>query len=133
MKKSRLTIGALARRAGVGVETVRYYQRRKLLATPDRGARGIRYYEDDAVRRLRFIKRAQALGFNLKEVAELLRLNDGKHCAATRTLALRKRGELDDRIQELVAIRGALDQLIDACAGNERALTCPIIAAFASE
>ncbi len=127
-----LTIGALAKRAGVNIETVRYYQRRGLLATPQKALGGIRRYAPDTAQRIRFIKRAQSLGFTLDEVATLLRLNDGKSCASTRQLAERKRAELNTRIAELESIKNALDQLIDACAQKSSARPCPIIATLDS-
>lgn len=133
MTEKPLTIGALAKRAGVNIETVRYYQRRGLLATPQKALGGIRRYASDAAQRIRFIKRAQSLGFTLEEVATLLQLNDGKSCASTRQLAERKRTELNARIAELKAIRSALDELIDACVHKSTARPCPIIESLDAE
>lgn len=85
-----LTIGAFADSAGVNVETIRFYQRKGLLAEPDRPQGGIRRYSDGDVRRVKFIKCAQRLGFNLDEIGELLRLDDGTHCRQASALAERK-------------------------------------------
>ena len=123
-----LTIGKLASEGGVGVETVRYYQRRGLLAEPERGG-GIRRYDDDAVRRLRFIRAAQAAGFTLKEIGVLLALDAVDDRARARELARARIGMLDTRIAELQAARTALARLADDC-GTGTAGPCPILAAF---
>lgn len=120
-----LTIGALARAAGVHIETVRYYQRRGLLPTPPRPPGGIRSYSADTLQRLRFIKRAQEIGFTLREVIDLLRLGD-RHCRQTRTLAESKRADIDGRIRDLKRMQRTLNRLIRACATNPRR-RCPII------
>src|SRR5512145_929634 len=93
-----LRIGALARAAGVGVETIRYYQRRRLLGTPARAFGGQRSYTPDFVDRLRFIKRAQALGFSLADVAALLQLDDGTGHVRARQLAAARLAEIESRI-----------------------------------
>lgn len=127
------TIGALAREVGVGVETVRYYQRRGLLPEPPRptaGARpGVRRYDADALRRLRFIRRAGAAGFTLDEVAQLLALDAGADRPAAFALARTRLAALDARIAELQSARAALFRLADAC-GGEGEGECPILAAF---
>ena len=89
-RQDGMTIGGLAKLAGVGVETVRYYQRIGLMPTPARGYGSVRRYAAANVERLHFIKRAQQLGFTLEEVAHLLRLEDGTHCNEARTLATHK-------------------------------------------
>ncbi|TAM44563.1 MAG: MerR family transcriptional regulator [Gammaproteobacteria bacterium] len=114
-----LTIGRLARAAGVNVETVRYYQRRNLMSRPGR------YYAPEQLARLRFIKRAQELGFTLKEIAELLKL-DGAACGEARGLAERKRADIEARLKDLTAMRKTLDRLLRACASG-RSPACPII------
>jgi MerR family mercuric resistance operon transcriptional regulator len=120
----------VARAAGVNVETVRYYQRLGLLLEPAKPPGGVRRYPPEAIERLRFIKRAQQLGFSLEEVAGLLRLNDGVHCRETRTLAARKLELVESRINDLTTIRRTLRQLIGECdAGDERE-SCPIIASL---
>jgi len=114
-----LTIGKLARSAGVNVETVRYYQRRGLMPHPGR------YYATEQLARLHFIRRAQELGFTLKEIGELLRL-DSAACGEARGLAERKRADIDARLRDLRAMRRTLDRLIRTCASG-RSPACPII------
>lgn len=113
------TIGGLARAAGVHVETVRYYQRRGLMPRPGR------YYPAALLARLRFIRRAQELGFTLKEIAELLRL-DGAACGEAQGLAARKRADIEARMKDLAAMRRALDRVLRACRAGGRA-SCPLI------
>ncbi len=108
------TIGKLAREAGVHVETVRYYQRLGLIPEPAKRDQGYRRYSSDTVARLRFIRRAQRLGFTLKEIGELLELEDGK-CKEARTLAEEKRAVIDAQISDLSAMRKELEKLIRAC------------------
>lgn len=125
---ANLTIGTLAKAAGVGVETVRFYQRRGLLAEPPR-AGGIRRYGPADVARLQFIKRAQAAGFSLAEIAELIALDAGEDRARARALATARIAALDARIAELKSAREALARLASACS-EDRAGPCPIIASF---
>ncbi len=121
------TIGAVARKAGVNVETIRYYQRIGLVREPARPHGGVRRYPPETVERIRFVKRAQDLGFSLAEIADLLRLNDGMHCRDTRALAAKKLALVEARIHDLSAVRRTLRQLIAECdAGNERE-SCPVI------
>src|SRR5262245_9861765 len=96
-----LTIGRLARAAEVTVETIRYYQRRGLLEEPPKPVRGRRRYASDAIRRLRFIRRAQQLGFTLQEIKELLCLEDGQSCRETRLMAEQKLAIIDQRLASL--------------------------------
>ena len=127
-----MTIAALAREGGVGVETVRYYQRRGLLGTPDRGGPGlggIRRYGEADVRRLRFIRSAQAAGFTLELIAELIDLDATDDRPRALELARERIAALDARIAELQAARGALARLERAC-GSGHAGPCPIITAF---
>lgn len=124
-------IGRLARTGGVHVETVRYYQRRGLLPLPPKPPGGIRLYPPDTLARLRFIKRAQELGFTLREITDLLRLGDGD-CRQTRALAEGKRADIAARIKDLRAMQRTLQQLIRACRGNSRS-NCPIIASLSDE
>ncbi len=128
-----MTIGVLARRGEVGVETIRYYQRRGLLATPGRSggnglSGGIRRYGDDDVRRLRFIRQAQAAGFTLEEIGELLTLDASIDREQARGLAQARILALDARIVELQAARTALARLAFDCAHSEG--PCPILNAF---
>lgn len=122
-----LKIGELAETSGVHLETIRYYQRLGLMPTPKRDYGSVRRYGEDAVRRLRFIKRAQSLGFSLDEVKLLLELSVGEHCAETRTFAGQKRRLVERKIADLRAIQAALDKLIRACGTGEKGRGCPII------
>ena len=123
-----MTISTLARTAGVNVETVRYYQRRGLLDTPERGA-GIRRYGDGDVRRLGFIRSAQGAGFTLEQIGELLRLDAGQDRGRARELAAERIAALDAKIAQLQAARSALERLARQCHASEEG-PCPIIAAF---
>jgi MerR family mercuric resistance operon transcriptional regulator len=127
MTDTGLTIGTLAREGRVGVETVRYYQRRGLLALPRRGD-GIRRYGSEDLRRLRFIRTAQAAGFTLEQVGELLALDATEDRAKARTLARARIVALDPKITELQTARDALKRLARECASSTG--PCPIIAAF---
>ncbi|MEO6377008.1 MAG: MerR family DNA-binding protein [Caulobacteraceae bacterium] len=129
-----MTIAGLARQGGVGVETVRYYQRRGLLRTPERPvggglAGGVRRYDQEDVRRLTFIRSAQAAGFTLEQIAELMTLDAGEDRARARALAQERIAALDAKIAELTAARAALQRLAREC-GAGAAGPCPIIAAF---
>jgi len=125
-----LTIGRLARSAGVNVETVRYYQRIGLVEQPARPAGGFRRYPPAAVARITFIKRAQALGFSLEEIRELLSIGDGR-CADVRARAERKRDRVVAHIGELEALRRTLDELIEACRAGREDAGCPIVESLA--
>jgi MerR family mercuric resistance operon transcriptional regulator len=122
------TIAGLAKTGGVGVETVRYYQRRGLLETPARGE-GIRRYDVGDVRRLRFIRSAQAAGFTLDQIAELLALDAGEDRARARELARGQIAVLDAKLAELNAARASLMKLAKEC-GASTTGPCPIIEAF---
>lgn len=114
MKQSKpWTIGQLAKQANVGVETVRYYQRRGLMPVPTVPG-GVRRYDDSALRRLRFIKRAQSLGFSLDDIVELLSLGTDA-CAETVTLARRKRDMLAAKREEIDRMLAAIDDLLAQC------------------
>lgn len=132
-----MTIGALAQAGAVGVETVRYYQRRGLLETPRRAGSGVdggvRRYGSEALRRLRFIRSAQAAGFTLEQIGELLALDAGADRAQSRirarALAQERLTALDDKIAELETARTALRRLAHACAETDKG-PCPILASF---
>jgi len=129
-----MTIAGLARDAGVGVETVRYYQRRGLIDIPERAGGsgiggGVRRYDASHIRRLRFIRSAQAAGFTLDAIAELLTLDAGQDRTRAHTLATERLAALDQKIAELQAARDALTRLSAAC-GAQGSGPCPIIAAF---
>lgn len=130
---TELTIGRLADAAGVNVETIRYYQRRGLMATPDRPAGGQRRYDSDAIRRVRFIKRAQVLGFTLEDVAGLLELDEARACAETHKIAAHKLQLIDDKLADLKAMRKALTALVRQCKAGATEGDCPIIHALAAD
>lgn len=127
-----MTIGELARRAGVGVETVRFYERLELLPRPPRPARGFRLYPDESVERVRFVRQARELGFTLAEAKELLalRARADVRCTAVRGKAERKLAEIDRRIAELTRIRAALDALVETCSGEVAVRDCAILDAL---
>jgi len=127
--KSSDTIGGLAKTAGVGVETVRYYQRRGLLPEPPRPPGEVRRYGDEDVKRLRFIRSAQAAGFTLNEIKELLDLDASDDRARARELASGRVAAIDEKIAELREARDALASLAKACASKRRG-PCPILKAF---
>ncbi|MFG6283879.1 MerR family DNA-binding protein [Sphingomonas sp. S6] len=131
-----MTIAALAREGGVGVETVRYYQRRGLLDEPDRptgagAGGGIRRYGTDDARRLRFIRSAQAAGFTLEQIGELLALDATDDRARARQLAHEQMAALDAKIAELEQARASLRRLASEC-GSGSAGPCQILTAFDS-
>lgn len=123
-----LTIGRLAAAGGVGVETIRFYQRNGLLQTPTRET-GVRRYDREDVRRLRFIRQAQAAGFTLAEIKELLALDAGENRSRARELARRRIKVLDDKIAEMQRARGSLRRLASECAEGSSG-PCPILASF---
>ena len=124
-----LTIGELAKRARVNRETVRYYERRRLLPRPWRSISGYRIYSDDALRRLRFIRHAKALGFSLNEIKELLglRVNSAASCDRVRERTQVKIADIDQKIHVLRQMKGALTDLVTACARRRRTNECPIL------
>lgn len=123
-----LTIGELAAASGVGVETIRFYQRRTLLRTPERGG-GIRHYGREDVRRLRFIRQAKTAGFTLEEIRELLELDAGEDRSRARELAKARIEALDAKIADLQRARDALRRLAGECAEGS-AGPCPILSSF---
>ncbi len=127
-----LRIGHVAERANVNVQTLRYYERRRLLPPPRRRPSGYREYPDDTVRLVRFIKRAQELGFMLRDVQELIELREQrtKTRAQARALAVAKVSDIAARIRHLNAMRRALDELVNACSCEGSACACPIIEAL---
>jgi len=126
-----MRIGEAAARAGVNVQTFRYYERRGLLDPPPRGPSGYRDYPEETVRLVRFVKRAQELGFSLGEIATLTRLRQlgGRPRGQVRTLAERKLGDVDGKIRQLRAIRRALQALVDTCCDRTNPV-CPILDAL---
>ena len=130
MPEAGLTIGDVAEAAGVGVETIRYYERRSLVPQPGRVAGTYRRYGAVHVDRVRFIKRAQALGFSLEEIATLLQLEDGTDRTSIRRIAGARLEETRRRISDLRRIERALAHLLHDCEAHAKAHRCPIIAAI---
>lgn len=133
MPTHAFTIRKLADAAAVGVEAVRYYQGRGLLPEPPRVAGGFREYSADDVQRLRFIKRAQELGFSLDDVAELLSVSAERDQMRVRELTRRRAAEIRGRIDHLAAMASALENLADRCACAPKSQSCPIIAALVAD
>ena len=133
MAQAGMTIGRLAKAASVGVETIRYYQQRQLLPVPVADQTAFRYYPPELINRIRFIKRAQDLGFTLDEIGELLQLNDGvdrrsiRHITASRLQAIRQ------KMTHLTRMEAALTHLLTECEAHGAARSCPIIAALAED
>ena len=128
-----LGIGQLAKRGGVGIDTVRYYERNGLLAPRTRLASGYRRYSELELARLRFIRRAQALGFTLKEIKELLALSAQRDVERVKRSAQAKLKDVKSRITALERVRDGLATLIEACPGHGRAADCPILRALNDE
>ena len=126
-----LTIGRLARAADVGVETIRYYQERQLLPVPP-STGGFRYYPDSLVDRIRFIKRAQELGFSLEEVSELLHLEDGADRASIRDIATSRLSQIEHKLSDLRRMQRVLKHLVTECEHTSADLPCPIIDTLAA-
>jgi MerR family transcriptional regulator, mercuric resistance operon regulatory protein len=127
--KLSLTIGRLAKAADVNIETIRHYQRRGLINEPEKPLSGFRQYPIEIIDRIRFIKRAQHLGFTLKEIQELLSLGDG-HCSDIRSLAEEKREHIHVQVEGLLTVQSALDDLINACKTGEVTDQCALIDAL---
>lgn len=128
-----LTIGTLAKRGSVNVETIRYYQRRGLLQEPAKPQGGFRRYTPDAVRRVRFIKRAQTLGFTLEEIMGLFTLDERKACSETRGIASHKLELIEEKIADLSKMKRALSRLVRACDAASAGAPCPIIHLLADD
>jgi len=128
-----LTVSQVARQAGVNLETVRYYERRALLPTPRRTGSGYRQYSLDTVRRIGFIKRAQALGFTLDEIAELLamQVSRGSPCEAVEHEAMAVIARIDQKVEELTRMRTTLEILTRACRAREETSECPLLDSLA--
>lgn len=129
MKASSLTIGKLAEKAGVSVETVRFYQRKDLMEIPESPG-GVRQYGTEALRRLQFIRKAQEAGFSLNEIKELMQLDSSHDHHRASELALQKIQQLDAKISELQRARDRLQRLAAQCADEGGQAPCAILAAF---
>ena len=126
-----MTIGVLAKMAGVNVETIRFYQRKGLLFEPDKPYGSIRRYDEDDVARVQFVKSAQRLGFSLDEIADLLRLDQGADCDQARRLAEYKLGMVREKLADLARMETALAQLVSACKTAAKGrISCPLIASL---
>jgi MerR family mercuric resistance operon transcriptional regulator len=121
-----LTIGKLAQKSNVTVETIRHYQRKKLLSEPEKPANGFRQYPIETIARIRFIKHAQQSGFSLKEISELLSLDDN-HCSDVQKIAEQKLQKIDEQINSLTIIRNILDTLVQGCHSNSSEKRCSLI------
>jgi MerR family transcriptional regulator, copper efflux regulator len=132
MDSTTLSIGEVARQTGVGVETVRFYEREGLVPEPKRRPSGYRQYPPDAVRRIRFVQRAKELGFTLKEIRELLslRVAADKTCADVRDLSVAKLADVDRKLGELARMRAALARLASSCTGEGPTSECPLLDAL---
>jgi MerR family mercuric resistance operon transcriptional regulator len=130
-----LTRGEVAQQGRVNPETIRYYERRGLLPKPPRTPSGYRAFSSDAVRRVRFIKRAQGLGFSLKEIKALLtlRIDPRRSCGDVRTRAEAKVEEIEAKVRMLLGMKKALVRLTAACAGRGRVSQCPILESLDAE
>ena len=122
----QLTIGRVAALSGVNIETVRYYQRIGIITEPAKPLEGYRIYPAETIERIRFIKRAQELGFSLKEIADLLDLGDG-HCLDIMHRAEQKRDQIRKQIKDLKKLKNTLDILISSCHSDKDPSHCPII------
>lgn len=132
MTANPLTIGAVAKQAGVNVETIRYYQREGLIVEPPKPVSGFRVYPPEAIDRLRFIQRSKALGFTLAEIRVLLQLS-ASDCVATRRLTQQKLDLIRSKISDLRAMEDALEQLVTQCESSQPTNNCPIIAALSDK
>ncbi len=128
-----LNIGKLAKLAGVGIDTVSYYERNGLLAPRGRLASGYRRYGELELARLRFIRKAQKLGFSLKEIESLLTLSGRRNVAQIKRAAQAKIEDIESRIADLERVRDGLASLVEACPGHGRASECPILLALTVE
>lgn len=130
-----LTIGTVARDAGVGIDTIRYYEREGLLPPPQRRASGYRDYDPGVIERLRFIRRAKDLGFTLEEIRELLVLSTDRERGVknVKQRAEARLSQVEQRIRELQRVKRGLQKLIDACPGHGPLDHCPILRALGGE
>jgi len=133
--RSPLTIGAVAKRAGVAIDTIRYYEREGLLPEPTRRPSGYRSYGEGTVAQLRFIRRAKTLGFTLEEIRDLLALSADRQrgVKAVKQRAQRRLADIETRIAELERVRAGLAELVQACPGHGAPEQCPILRALGGE
>ena len=129
-RQENLAIGAFAKAAGVSVETLRFYQRKRLLIEPEKPPGRIRRYGASDVARVKFVKSAQRLGFTLDEVAQLLKLADGTHCSEASELAVLRLTDVRARLKDLRRMESALSRLVKECQAHQGNVSCPLIAAL---
>ena len=132
MRTVHMSIGVLALAAGVNIETIRYYQRKGLLAVPARGHGEIRRYRPTDLDRVRFVKAAQRLGFSLDDIAGLLRLGDGADCGKARVMAEHRLSDVRAKLEHLRRMESALNELVAGCSAARPTTECPLIAALQS-
>jgi MerR family mercuric resistance operon transcriptional regulator len=127
-----LSIGRLAKETGLSVETIRFYERQRLIDSPPRKESGYRQYNSEDVRRLRFIQEAKALGFSLKEIGELLslRLDSDATCREARAKAQERLLDIEEKMRRLKRMQGALRKLVQQCPGQGPVSECPILEAL---
>jgi MerR family mercuric resistance operon transcriptional regulator len=132
MKTKSLTIGQVAKLADVGIETIRFYEREGIIAEPPRRESGYRVYDIEAVTRLKFIRRAQELGFSLKEISELmaLKVNPKANCSKVKLRAEMKLAEIGEKIRDLKRMQKILSQVTEACDASKPISDCPILKSF---
>jgi MerR family copper efflux transcriptional regulator len=135
IQPASLTIGAVAKRVGVGIDTIRFYEREGLLPEPQRRASGYRSYDEGAIAQLRFIRRAKDLGFTLEEIRELLALSADRQrgVKAVKQRAQQRLAAIEQRIAELQRVRDGLAQLVASCPGHGKPENCPILRALADD
>ena len=131
MREESYTVGRLAKKAGVNVETIRYYQRRGLLPIPASSPGSVRRYSGKHLERLRFIKRSQQLGFTLDEAGELMALSEGNGCSVACGVAERRLADVERKIADLAAIQQSLRRLVGRCHENPPEAPCPLVEAIA--
>lgn len=132
-QKQNLLIGTMAKAAGVNIETIRFYQKKGLLAVPTRQRGEIRRYGSKDIARVRFVKAAQRLGFSLDEIATLLKLDDGAHCDEARQMAEHKLSDVRAKLLNLHRIESALADLVADCCSTNGTVKCPLINALQSD
>lgn len=132
MRTVSMSIGVLAMAAGVNIETIRYYQRKGLLALPERSRGEIRRYRATDLDRVRFVKAAQRLGFSLDDIAGLLRLGGGADCGKARVMAAHRLSDVRARLEHLRRMESALNELVAGCSTTRPTTDCPLIAALQS-
>ncbi len=132
---TQLRIGEVAKQAGVGIETIRFYEREGIIADPPRRESGYREYDPEIVTRLHFIKRAQELGFSLKEISELmaLKVNPKQNCSGVKKRAEFKLLEIEKKIRDLKRMQAVLNEVTEACVASKPISDCPILQCFDSQ